>query len=143
MPILPPQPITPHPPLPTPISNAPAETGDTLLLDITAWDLVLDSNGDIALASPPYAVAQDVASAIKLFLGELWYDTTQGVPYWTNILGKAPSLSQLAQFMNQAALTVPGVVTANTVITGFVDRQVTGQVQFSTSDGTTTTVNLQ
>ena len=45
--------------------------------------------------------------------------------------------------MNQAALTVPGVVTANTIITGFVDRQVTGQVQFSTIDGTSTTVNLQ
>ena len=55
---------------------------NTLLLDASAWDLVLDANGDIALAAPPYAVAQDVASAISLFLGELWYDTTQGVPYF-------------------------------------------------------------
>jgi len=116
---------------------------NTLLLDTGAWDLVLDVSGNIALAAPPYAVAQDVASAIKLFLGELWYDTTQGVPYWTEIIGHPPSLSQLAQYLNQAALTVPGVVTANTVITGFADRQVTGQVQFTTSDGTTTTVNIQ
>ncbi len=28
---------------------------NTLLLDIAAWDLVLDSAGNIALAQPPYA----------------------------------------------------------------------------------------
>ena len=44
--------------------------------------------------------------------------------------------------MNKAALTVPGVVTANTVITSIQDGQVNGQVQISTSDGNTTTVNL-
>jgi hypothetical protein len=114
----------------------------TLLLDATAWDLVLDSSGNIALAEPPYATAQDVASAIKLFLAELWFNTTQGVPYWSEVLGRAPSLSQLAQSMNQAALSVPGVVAANTIITGFVDRQVTGQVQFTTADGTETTVTF-
>jgi len=116
---------------------------NTILLDATAWDLILDSNANIALASPPYAVAQDVASAIRLFLGELWYDSTKGVPYWQDILGFPPSLSQLAQYLNRAALTVPGVVTANTVVTGFSDRKVTGQVQFTTTDGTSTTVNLQ
>lgn len=115
---------------------------NTLLLDSAAWDLVLDSNGNIARADIPYSVAQDVASAIKLFLGELWYDTTQGVPYWQNILGKPPSLSQLAQYLNRAALTVSGVVRANTVITGFADRKVSGQVQFETVDGTSTVVNL-
>jgi hypothetical protein len=115
---------------------------NTLLLDATAWDLVLDTSGNIALAAPPYAVAQDVASAIKLFLGELWYDSTQGVPYWQEILGFPPSLSQLAQYLNRAALTVPGVVTANSVITGFADRKVSGQVQFMTMDGNSITVNF-
>lgn len=115
---------------------------NTLLLDGSAWDLVLDSNGNIAMAAPPYAVAQDVASAIRLFLGELWYDTTQGVPYWQQFLGQNPSFSQIEAAMNKAALTVPGVVTANTVITSIADRQVNGQVQFSTSDGTNTTVNF-
>ena len=115
---------------------------NTLLLDISAWDLVLDSSGNIALAAPPYAVAQDVASAIRTFLGELWYDTTQGVPYWQQFLGENPTSSQIASALNQVALKVPGVATANTVITSIQDGKVTGQVQFSTSDGTTTTVNL-
>jgi hypothetical protein len=107
----------------------------TLLLDNSVWDLVLDSNGNIALSSPPYATAQDVASAIKTFLGELWYDTTQGVPYWQ-------SQAQIVAAFNAAALTVPGVVTENTVITSTANRQMGGQVQFSTNDGTTTTVNF-
>ena len=115
---------------------------NTLLLDNLAWDLVLDSNGDIALAAPPYAVAQDVASAIRLFLGELWYDTTQGVAYWQQLLGQNPTTSQIAAAFNKAALTVPGVATANTVITSIAGRKVSGQVQFTTSDGTSTTVNF-
>ena len=93
----------------------------TLLLDVSAWDLVLDSNGNIALASPPYAVAQDVASAIRTFQGELWYDTTQGIPYWTKILGKLPPASLLIELINQAALSVADVVTAQTSITSFTN----------------------
>jgi len=68
---------------------------NTLLLDQTAWDLVIDSNGNIAMASPPYSLAQDVASAIKLFQGELWYDTSKGIPYFNEILGHMPPLSLL------------------------------------------------
>lgn len=115
---------------------------NTLLLDNVAWDLVLDSNGNIALAAPPYAVAQDVASASRLFQGELWYDTTQGVPYWQQLLGQNPTTSQIAAAFNAAALTVPGVVTANTVITSIAGREVSGQVQFETTDGESTTVNF-
>ena len=39
----------------------------TLLLDPDTWDLTVDNNGNIAVAAPPYAVAQDVASAIRTF----------------------------------------------------------------------------
>jgi hypothetical protein len=113
---------------------------NTLLLDTAAWDLVLDSNGDIALAAPPYSVAQDVASAILTFLGECWYNTTLGVPYWQKLLGFAPSQGQWQSALNAAAMTVPGVVSDTTIITGFADRKLNGQVQFTTSDGNTTTV---
>ena len=66
---------------------------NTLLLDRVAWDLVLDAAGNIAMASNPYATAQDVASAIKLFRGELFYDTAKGIPYWTEVLGQLPPLA--------------------------------------------------
>src|ERR1043166_5344551 len=108
----------------------------TLLLDVSAWDLVLDIDGDIAVASNPYALAQDAASAIRTFLGEVWYDTTIGVPYDT-ILGKAPRLSYLKAKMVAAALTVPEVAEAKCFVTGFSSRGVSGQVQVRTTSGQT------
>ena len=117
---------------------------NTLLLDQSAWDLVLDASGNIALAQPPYALAQDVASAVRTFLGELWYDTTQGVPYWTQILGKLPSSSLLIELINQQVLSVSGVVSSQTTVTSFspTTREVAGQIQFVDSSGVTTTVNF-
>lgn len=116
---------------------------DTLLLDVSTWDLVLDANGNIAVASAPYSLAQDVASAIRTFLGEVWYDTTQGVPYWQQILGKAPPISLFQEYMVQAALNaVPTtadvfVVSAQALIESYDpdQRTVTGQVQFKDSNG--------
>jgi hypothetical protein len=119
-----------------------AVTYNTFLLDQTAWDLVLDANGNIALAAQPYSLAQDVASAIRTFLGEVWYDQTQGIPYWTQVFGKLPSASLLIELLNLQALTVPGVISAQTVILSFNDRAVTGQVSFVDVNNVTTVVNF-
>lgn len=105
----------------------------TLLLDRTAWDLVLDAAGNIALASEPYAIAQDVASAIRLFKGEAYYDTSQGVPYWEQFLGQRPPLSLVKAEVVKAALTVPGVLDARCFLASFINRTLTGQVQVKTS----------
>lgn len=108
---------------------------NTLLLDRTQWDLVLDSNGNIALASPPYALEQDVASAVRLFLGELWYDTTKGIPYFEEILGQLPPVSLLTAYIEAAALSVPGVISARCIISSFQDRSVSGEIQFIDDSG--------
>lgn len=108
---------------------------DTLLLDQTEWDLVLDSYGNIAMASPAYALAQDVASAVRLFLGELWYNTAKGIPYFEDVLGHLPPISLLTGYMEKAALTVPGVVTAQVIISSFDSREIVGQVQFIDETG--------
>ena len=104
---------------------------NTLLLDQSSWDLVLDASGNIAVASEPYSAAQDVASAIRTFLGEVWFDSTLGVPYLQKILGHAPPLSYLQAQLVAAAETVPGVVNANVVIESAVGRKVTGQVTWN------------
>lgn len=108
---------------------------DTLLLDTVEWDLVLDVNGNIAVASDPYSLAQDAASAIRLFQGELWYDTRQGVPYFQEILGKTPPLNLIKTKLTDAAKTVPGVVDAVCFITGIEERRLTGQVQVTDQAG--------
>jgi hypothetical protein len=109
----------------------------TLLLDRTTWDLVLDAAGNIAVASDPYALAQDAASAIRLFAGELWYDTTQGIPYFESILGRPPPIAFMKSRFVAAALTVPGVASAVAYITGIEGRTVTGQVQIISTSGQT------
>jgi len=109
---------------------------DTLLLDTLTWDLVVDASGNIARASEPYALAQDAASAIKLFEGELWYNVVPGVPYWTQILGASPPpLSLMRAKFEAAALTVPNVTKAKCLITSVVDRIVGGQVQVTNAAG--------
>ena len=108
---------------------------DTILLDTVAWDLVVDADGNIAVASNPYSLAQDAASAIRLFQGELWFDTTLGVPYFQDILGKTPPLSLIKAKFVEAAKTVPGVVEAVCFITGITDRRLTGQVQITDTFG--------
>lgn len=117
-------------------------TYNTLLLDQTAWDLVLDASGNVAMASPPYAIAQDVASAIRTFTGEVYYDTTQGIPYWTQVLGKLPPASLLIEMINQQALTVPGVVSVQTFISSFDERGVTGYIEFVDANNVSQTVNF-
>jgi len=107
----------------------------TLLLDQTAWDLVLDAQGNIALAGAPYSIAQDVASAVRTFLGECWYDTSQGLPYFQQVFGKYPPLSYVKQLITQAALSVPNVTQVKVVFTSLKKRTLSGQIQLIDSDG--------
>ena len=109
----------------------------TLLLDRTAWDLVLDVYGNIAVAGDPYSQAQDAASNIKLYQGELWYDTTQGVSYRNDILGHFPPLSLFKAKIVAAAKTVPGVASAVCFVSSFVKRAIAGQVQITNESGQT------
>ena len=112
----------------------------TLLLDQSAWDLVLDSNGNWAVAGAPYSIAQDVATAVRTFLGECWYDTSLGLPYWQQILGKYPPLSFVRKQVVAAAMTVPNVASATVVFVGFVNRVLSGQIQIVDTAGNTSTV---
>ncbi len=115
----------------------------TLLLDVPNWDLTKNVAGNIALApSDAYALAQDAASAIKLFQGELYYDTTKGVPYWAEILGKSPPLSLMKAKFEDAARTVPGVKSARCFIESITGRVVRGQVKVTAANGQTATASF-
>jgi hypothetical protein len=115
---------------------------NTLLLDVTTWDLCVDASGNIAMATDPYALAQDAACAIKLFAGELWFDTTQGVPYFDQILGQPLSLEFMRTQYVAAAMSVPGVVAAEVFFTGIVGRALSGQVQITDATGAVSVANL-
>lgn len=115
----------------------------TLLLDTVAWDMVLDASGNIAVANPPYQLAQDAASAIKLFLGELYYDTTQGVPYFQNILGQSPPLQYIKSKLSAAAMSAdPSIASAQVFISSIANRGISGQVQVTDETGNTLAANF-
>lgn len=105
----------------------------TLLLDQSTWDLVRDANGNIALASEPYSLAQDAASAIKTFLGECYWDTMVGIPWLTQILGQRPSLALVKAQLVAAAETVPDVASAVVFLASANGRLITGQVQVTSA----------
>lgn len=115
----------------------------TLLVDQVAWDLVLDAAGNIARADEPYSLAQDAASAIKTFLGEVYWDTTLGVPYLSQIFGKNPSLALIKSTFEAAAKTVPDVASAQCFISSIGNRAIAGQIQVkSATTGQTSAVNF-
>lgn len=114
----------------------------TLLLAQDTWDLVLDLSGNIALAAEPYAVAQDVASAVRVFAGELWYDTGDGIEYFGQILGERPNLQFLKTRIEAAALKVPTVVKARCLFASFSDRVLTGQIQIIDATGAANNVSF-
>jgi hypothetical protein len=109
----------------------------TLLLDQAAWDLVVDARGNIAVASNPYSLAQDSASAIRTWQGESYWDTSIGIPYRTKIFGSNLPLPLLKQALIEAALTVPEVVAAQVFVSGIEQRTLAGQVQIVSSSGQT------
>ena len=116
---------------------------NTLLLDVERWDLVTDSDGNIALAMDPYSTAQDVASAVRTFRGEVFYNTALGMPYLqpspgaTAILGQLPSAAFIKAQVAQQALTVPGVTNPVCYLSSLTARELSGQVLFTDANGGT------
>jgi len=105
----------------------------TLLLDRDDWDLCLDASGNIALATEPYSQVQDAASACRVYEGEAWFDTTIGVPFFSQPVQVVKARLVLA------AETVPSVTRAAVVLTEVSDRTLGGQVQVTTDAGAVVT----
>jgi hypothetical protein len=136
----------PVPPAPPPLSPpAPVISIShlTWLLDWETGDSCLDAAGNIAVASAPYAIAQDVATQMSTFIRECWYDTTQGVPQWQQILGKRPPASLMVSLFEAQALLVPDVETATMTVGGInAQRGAIAQMIVTDTDGITTTLPL-
>lgn len=115
---------------------------DTILLDRTTWDLLLDANGNIAIASGSYAIAQDISSAVRAFEGEVYYDTSAGLPYRQKILGRGQSLALFQADAASEAITVPEVASARCVSGLNAARQVTGAILFTTTSGESGNVGI-
>lgn len=116
---------------------------DTMFLNPGTWDLDIDANGNIAMAGAPYAVAQDAASACRLWKGEAVYNTERGIPYQQSVLGKRPPPQLLIGWYAAECETVPNVSKCVPVLQfGRTSRSLGGQLQLTLTDGTTVNANL-
>ena len=55
----------------------------TLALRNDNWDLYVDDYGNIAIKDSNNELAQDVASSVRVWLGECAFDKNRGIPYNT------------------------------------------------------------
>lgn len=125
---------------------------DSLALDPATWDITTDAYGNLATvgdATPgnysgdAYRMAQDVACRCMSWLGEVYYDTTQGIRY-DQVLGLAPNLVLVqALYVNEALKVAPvAQAVANLNYAAGAQRRVTGQLVVSDGSVTTGVVQL-
>lgn len=126
---------------------------DTIALDHDTWDLVTDKFGNLATVGdgtpdsddtgPGLRLAQDVASRVRAWRGEVYYDTTQGIDY-PRYLGGPPNLSMLQAAFSTEALLVPLCATAlpDFRFIGGNERAVTGTITLSDTAGNGSQVML-
>lgn len=117
---------------------------DTLALQVATWDLDLDDRGNLRTfgdatpdenTGPGMRLAQDVASRVRAWRGEVWFDTEQGIDY-PRYLGTTPSLVELRADYQAEALRVPQCATALADFAlGRRDRAVTGALYLSDLSG--------
>lgn len=115
----------------------------TLFLRPDSWDLMLDTDGNIAVANSTYQQAQDIASACRTIKQDMYFNQQDGIPYLTDILGKGKyPLALYRKYLQDAALSVPGVVSAQAELTMSDNRVVLGQIKFTNDNNITGVINL-
>lgn len=128
--------------------------GHTLTLDAD-WDLQLDAAGNIMTSSGDYAVAQNVANAVRLFTNDAYYDPDRGIPHFALTLGRKPVMSVFRTVVRQAALGVDGVRAAEVKdlalsqkdaqspdSSSVTPRTLTGDIQLTMEDGETYGIDI-
>lgn len=107
----------------------------TLYLTPDNWDITLDSSGRLQTSAAAYAIAQNVANAVRLFTNEAFFATDEGIPHFDIELGYTrPALSVLRARMREAALNVDGVLDAQINLDGVKDRRLTGEILLTVAD---------
>ena len=115
----------------------------TLFLLPSTWDLTLDVQGNIATATSTSQRAQDIASACRVFIKDMYYQQNEGIPYLESIMGRNSYPIGLYQSeLHRAAMSVEGVVSANIKLNQLSDRNLTGMIEFTDIENNTATVSL-
>lgn len=81
-------------------------------IDPLTGDIQLQENS-IFFVEEVAAVVQEVSIKFQMFYGEFFLDTTLGMPWFQDILVKAPSFAVIQEVCKNCILQTPGILTLN------------------------------
>ncbi len=73
-------------------------------------DLEIGTDGDLIIVTGIDAIAQHLRIRLQFFRGEWFLDTRQGIPYFEEVLIKAPDLNVVQSLLREAIRETPGVI---------------------------------
>ncbi len=73
-------------------------------------DLSLDDGGRLEVVDSDEATAQEIKTRLLFFRGESFMDVREGVPYYQEILKKAPDMARIRAIIRAVILSVPSVI---------------------------------
>ena len=78
-------------------------------LKLTGGSLAIVS-GDLVVADGLDAIAQDVSTRLRMFLGEWFLDTRMGIPFYQRILVKNPSMPDVIAILTKVVKDTAGIL---------------------------------
>ena len=57
------------------------------------WDISLDKNGNFSLCSDTYAVAQNVACAVRAFTKDMYFNQNDGIPHFITDISSSKNVN--------------------------------------------------
>lgn len=72
-------------------------------------DIYLNGLNNLAMSEDAQGLANVVLNRTQTATGELQYDLSAGIPYFTTVFSDSPDLQMYEAFMRQDALSTPGV----------------------------------
>lgn len=115
----------------------------TLFLKVDTWDLAIDTQGNLAIATEEYQQAQDICSSCRVFYGDDYYNKTDGIPYLESIMGKSNyPISLYQRHLHDRSMLVSGVVSIDVKLFPLKDRIMSGTIDFVNDQNLRGTVGL-
>ncbi len=108
-----------------------------LKLDTTTGDLELSAARDLQIVTGIDAIAQHLRIRFNFFFGEWFLNRLLGVPWFEEVLVKAPDLNVVQSLLRDVILTTPGVLEITRFVIDFdgVTRQLSLDFDANTTEG--------
>lgn len=85
----------------------------------------------LTLTTGAEAIRQHLQCRFRLFLGEWFLDTSQGVPWFTEILKKQQTFSVVREILKKVILETPGVISITKFNFDFEPTERTATLEFA------------